>query len=61
MIGKVNTNTFIDQSLAASESGNGVIFSSDTGFTRQNTEPVMRMISYRKVNQYPFIVGVVVP
>ena len=61
LIGKVNTNPFIDQSLAAAEEGNGVIFSSETGFTRQNTEPVMRMISYRKVNKYPFIVGVVVP
>jgi diguanylate cyclase (GGDEF)-like protein len=61
LIGKVNTNTFIEQSIAAAGSGNGVIFSSDTGFTRQNAEPVMRMISYRKVNQYPFIVGVVVP
>ena len=61
LIGKVNTNPFIDQSIAAAERGNGVIFSSATGFTRQNTEPVERMISYRKVNQYPFIVGVVVP
>ena len=61
MIGKVNTNTFIEQSIAAEATGNGVIFSSDTGFTRKNSEPVMRMISYRKVNQYPFIVGVVVP
>jgi diguanylate cyclase (GGDEF)-like protein len=61
LIGKVNTNPFIDQSLAEAETGNGVIFSSQTGFTRKNTEPVMRMISYRKVNQYPFIVGVVVP
>ena len=61
LIGKVNTNPFIDQSLAAAEEGNGVIFSSATGFTRQNAEPVERMISYRKVNQYPFIVGVVVP
>ena len=61
LIGKVNTNPFIDQSLAAAESGNGVIFSSATGFTRQNSDPVERMISYRKVNQYPFIVGVVVP
>ena len=61
LIGKVNTNTFIEQSIAAEASGNGVIFSSDTGFTRKNSEPVMRMISYRKVNQYPFIVGVVVP
>ena len=61
MIGKVSTTPFIEQSLAAGERGNGVIFSSATGFTRQNTEPVMRMISYRKVNQYPFIVGIVVP
>ena len=61
LIGKVNTNPFIDQSLAAAVEGNGVVFSSETGFTRQNAEPVMRMISYRKVNQYPFIVGVVVP
>jgi diguanylate cyclase (GGDEF)-like protein len=61
LIGKVNTNPFIDQSLLASDGGNGVIFSSATGFTRQNAEPVERMISYRKVNLYPFIVGVVVP
>ena len=61
LIGKVNTNPFIDQSLEAAKEGNGVIFSSETGFTRQNADPVMRMISYRKVNQYPFIVGVVVP
>jgi diguanylate cyclase (GGDEF)-like protein len=61
LIGKVNANPFIDQSLAAAEKGNGVIFSSDAGFAGQNTERVMRMISYRKVNQYPFIVGVVVP
>jgi diguanylate cyclase (GGDEF)-like protein len=61
LIGKVNNNTLIEQSVAAAESGNGVIFTSQTGFTRKNTEPVMRMISYRKVNQYPFIVGVAVP
>lgn len=61
MIGKVSTTPYIEQSLAAAEQGNGVIFSSAAGFTRQNTEPVMRMISYRKVNQYPFIVGIVVP
>lgn len=61
LIGRVNTNTLIDQSLAAAKEGNGVIFTSGPGFTRKNTEPVMRMISYRKVNQYPFIVGVVVP
>ena len=60
-IGKVNTNTHIDDSLAAGLTGNGVVFSSGMGFSRQNTEPVERMISYRKVKPYPFIVGVVVP
>jgi len=61
LIGKVNGNTLIEQSIAAAKGGNGVIFSSETGFTRQNAEPVLRMISYRKVNQYPFVVGVTVP
>jgi diguanylate cyclase (GGDEF)-like protein len=61
LIGKVNANTFIEQSIAAAETGNGVIFSSETGFARQNIAPVMRMISYRKVNHYPFVVGVTVP
>ena len=61
LIGKVNGNTLIEQSIAAAEGGNGVIFSSDTGFARQNVQPVTRMISYRKVNQYPFVVGVTVP
>ena len=60
-IGKINTNTHIDDSLAAGATGNGVVFSSGVGFSRQNAEPIERMISYRKVNQYPFIVGVVVP
>jgi diguanylate cyclase (GGDEF)-like protein len=61
LIGKVNTNTLIDQSLTAGENSNGVIFSSGPGFTRQNTVPVERMISYRKVVGFPFIVGAVVP
>lgn len=60
-IGKVNTNTLIDESLGAASLGNGVIFASKMGFTRQNLEPVERMISYRKVSRYPFIVGAVVP
>ena len=51
----------IEQSLGAAADGNGVIFTSKTGFTRQNTSPVERMISYRKVTGYPFIVGAVVP
>ena len=61
LIGKVNTNTLIGESLEAASEGNGVIFTSKTGFTRQNLEPVERMISYRKVSGYPFIVGAVVP
>lgn len=60
-IGKVNTNNNIDASLAAGLKGNSVIFSSGVGFSRQNAEPIERMISYRKVKQYPFIVGLVVP
>ncbi|MBU3577840.1 sensor domain-containing diguanylate cyclase [Polynucleobacter sp. UK-Kesae-W10] len=61
LIGRVNNNNLIEESLAAASKGNGVIFASRTGFTRQNTEPVERMISYRKVAGYPFIVGAVVP
>jgi diguanylate cyclase (GGDEF)-like protein len=61
MIGKVNTNLFIDQSLEAAKAGNGVIFASGQGFSRQNSEPIERMISYRAVSGYPFIVGAVVP
>ena len=61
LIGKVNTNTLIEQSLAEGENSNGVIFADSTGFTRQNTAPVPRMISYRRVTDFPFIVGAVVP
>ena len=61
LIGKVNTNTLIEESLAAGVKGNGVIFTSRTGFARQNSEPVERMISYREVTDFPFIVGAVVP
>ena len=61
LIGQVNTNTLIDESFEAGKRGNGVIFTSKTGFTRQNLEPVERMISYKRVTGYPFIVGAVVP
>jgi diguanylate cyclase (GGDEF)-like protein len=61
LIGNVNTNTLIEQSLAEGENSNGVIFTDSTGFTRQNTAPVPRMISYRRVTDFPFIVGAVVP
>lgn len=61
MLGKVNTNTFIDQSLANKDVNNGIIFASGAGFSRGNEKPVQRMISYRAVDGYPFIVGAVVP
>ena len=61
MIGKVNTNTFIDDSLASANVRGGVIFGSGAGFSRGNVDPLERMLSYRKVDGYPFIVGAVVP
>lgn len=61
MIGKVNTNTFIDDSLASVNERGGVIFGSGAGFSRGNVDPLQRMLSYRKVDGYPFIVGAVVP
>ena len=60
-IGKINTGNFIAESLASSQTNDGVIFASGAGFNRQNTEPVQRMISYREVKGYPFIVGAVIP
>ena len=60
-IGRINTGGFIDESLANSHIIDGVIFASGPGFNRQNTEPVQRMISYREVKGYPFIVGAIIP
>ena len=61
LLGKVNKNPYIDQSLAAAKHGDGIIFASGSGFARANDKPVQRMISYRAVDGYPFIVGAVVP
>ena len=61
LIGAVNTNNLIEASLAKGDINGGVIFSSATGFTRLNTAPLERMISYRKVKSYPFVVGASVP
>ena len=61
MIGKVNPNTFIDDSLANAKIRGGVIFVSGAGFSRGNVDPIERMLSYRAVEGYPFIVGAVVP
>lgn len=60
-IGKVSTSTFIDDSLARASINGGVIFADGPGFNRQNTEAVKRMISYREVKGYPFVVGAIVP
>jgi len=61
MLGKVNTNNFIDRSLTNININNGVIFASGTGFSRANEAPIERMISYRAVEGYPFVVGAVIP
>ena len=61
LIGKQNTNTFIDDSLAHADVNGGVIFVSGTGFSRQNDTPVERMSSYREVKGYPLLVGAVIP
>lgn len=61
LLGKVNKNPYIDQSLAGAKHGDGIIFASGSGFARANDKPVQRMISYRVVDGYPFIVGAVVP
>jgi len=60
-IGKINTGSLITEALASSQTNDAVIFSSGTGFNRQNTEPIQRMISYREVKGYPFIVGAIIP
>jgi len=60
-IGKVNPNPMIDDSLSQKDVNGGVIFASSIGFSRQNALNVKRMLSYRAVQNYPFIVGAVVP
>ena len=60
-IGKISTSGFIDESLSRKNINDGVIFADTPGFNRQNTEAVKRMISYREVKGYPFVVGAVVP
>ncbi len=61
LLGQVNKNPYIDQSLEGAKTDNGIIFASGSGFARANDRPVQRMISYRAVEGYPFIVGAVVP
>ena len=55
MIGKLNTGTVIQNSLQ-NDSTDGVIFTSAPGFNMNNA-PVERMVSFRKVQNYPLIVG----
>ncbi len=55
MIGKLNTGTVIQNSLQ-SDRTDGVIFTNAPGFN-MNNEPVERMASFRKVQNYPLVVG----
>ena len=55
MIGKLNTGTVIEQSLK-NEQDDGIIFTNAPGFNMNNA-PVERMVSFRKVQNYPLIVG----
>lgn len=61
LIGRVNTNNYIDDSLANIAVNDGVLFTSGPGFTRQNEGPLKRMVSYRKVAGYPLVVGASIP
>ncbi|QWD91311.1 sensor domain-containing diguanylate cyclase [Polynucleobacter sp. MWH-Braz-FAM2G] len=60
-IGTVNSLGLIEQSLAHADLKNGVVFSSDPAFTNPDERGVTRMLSYKKVNGYPFIVGATLP
>lgn len=61
LIGQINTNGLIENSLSHLDNNGGVIFTSEAGFTRKNNEPVMRMTAYRNVDRYPFIVCITLP
>lgn len=60
-IGKVSNSGFIEKSLQNADISGGVIFGDGPGFNRKNVEAVTRMISYREVKGYPFVVGAIVP
>lgn len=60
-IGQVNSLGLIEQSLAHADLENGVVFSSNPAFTSPGEAPITRMLSYKKVNGYPFIVGATLP
>lgn len=55
MIGKHNAGTVIQKSLQ-NEQDFGVVFTDAPGFNMNNA-PVERMVSFRKVQNYPLIVG----
>lgn len=55
MIGQLNTGTVIEKSLR-NDQDDGVIFTNAPGFNMNNA-PVERMVSFRKVQNYPLIVG----
>ena len=55
MIGRLNTGTVIEKSLENAQD-DGVIFTNAPGFNMNNAQ-VERMVSFRKVQNYPLIVG----
>jgi len=55
MIGRLNTGTVIEKSLQ-NEQDDGVMFTNSPGFNMNNA-PIERMVSFRKVQNYPLIVG----
>lgn len=60
-IGQVNSLGLIEQSLAHADLKNGVVFSSNAAFTNPGEVGITRMLSYKRVNGYPFIVGATLP
>ena len=60
-IGTVNSLGLIEQSLAHADLKNGVVFSSNAAFTNPDETRITRMLSYKAVKGYPFIVGATLP
>jgi len=59
LIGKLNTGDLIRSSLSNEKTNDGIIITDAPGFTR-GSNPGERMLSYRKVEEYPLIVGAIV-
>ena len=59
LIGELNTGDLIRSSLSNQNTDDGIIITDAPGFTR-GSNPGERMLSYRKVEEYPLIVGAIV-